>query len=79
MMKPKLITVSGGEFTENVKFEEIINSLAVFGIKNKLAHKPAEEKFDEKVAIIGAGPAGLHQRLAAVGRPIRHFGQAGSG
>ena len=30
-----------------------------FGIKNNLAHKPAEEKFDEKVAVIGAGPAGL--------------------
>jgi NADPH-dependent glutamate synthase beta subunit-like oxidoreductase/Pyruvate/2-oxoacid:ferredoxin oxidoreductase delta subunit len=60
---------------EPVAINNVERFIGDFGIEKKLTHPLAETKYDEKVAVIGSGPAGLSCafHLAKMGYPVTIF------
>lgn len=60
---------------EPVAINNVERFIGDFGIEKNLTHKPSENKYSEKIAIIGAGPAGLSCafHLNKLGYPVTIF------
>jgi NADPH-dependent glutamate synthase beta subunit-like oxidoreductase/Pyruvate/2-oxoacid:ferredoxin oxidoreductase delta subunit len=56
---PCEINCNRNDKDEPLAINNVERFIGDFGINKKLKHKPAEEKQNEKVAVVGAGPAGL--------------------
>ncbi len=60
---------------EPIAINNVERFIGDFGIEKKLNHKVAENKYDEKVAVVGSGPAGLSCafHLAKLGYAVTIF------
>ena len=60
---------------EPIAINNVERFIGDFGIKKGLGHEVSEEKFKEKIAVIGSGPAGLGCafNLAKMGYPVTIF------